>query len=158
MELRINGKAMTADIDPAMPLLWVLRDVFNLTGTKYSCGVASCGACTVRVDGQTLRSCVTPVSAVVGKNIQTIESLGTVEKPHALQIAWIAEQVPQCGYCQSGMLMAAAALLEKTPQPTDAQIDEAMSNICRCGTYQRVRTAIRRAAGIEAVKPAKANV
>jgi isoquinoline 1-oxidoreductase subunit alpha len=146
MDLQINGKAMTADIDPAMPLLWALRDVFNLTGTKYSCGVAACGACTVRVDGQAVRSCVTPVSTVVGKKIQTIESLGTADKPHALQQAWIAEQVPQCGYCQSGMLMAAAALLEKTPKPTDAQIDEAMSNICRCGTYQRVRAAIHRAA------------
>jgi isoquinoline 1-oxidoreductase subunit alpha len=148
MELQINGKAMTADIDPAMPLLWALRDVFNLTGTKYSCGVAACGSCTVRVDGQAVRSCVTPVSTVVGKQIQTIESLGTADKPHALQQAWIDEQVPQCGYCQSGMLMAAAALLEKTPKPTDAQIDEAMSNICRCGTYQRVRAAIHRAAGV----------
>jgi isoquinoline 1-oxidoreductase subunit alpha len=147
MELQINGKAMTADIDPTMPLLWALRDVFNLTGTKYSCGVAACGACTVRVDGQAVRSCVTPVSTVAGKKIQTIESLGTADKPHALQQAWIAEQVPQCGYCQSGMLMAAAALLEKTPKPTDVQIDEAMSNICRCGTYQRVRAAIHRAAG-----------
>ncbi len=146
MELQINGRAMTADIDPTMPLLWALRDVFNLTGTKYSCGVAACGACTVRVDGQAVRSCVTPLSTVVGKKIQTIESLGTEEKPHALQQAWIAEQVPQCGYCQSGMLMAAAALLEKTPKPTDTQIDEAMSNICRCGTYQRVRAAIHRAA------------
>ena len=146
MELQINGKAMTADIDPTMPLLWALRDVFNLTGTKYSCGVAACGACTVQVDGQAVRSCVTPVSTVVGKKIQTIESLGTADKPHALQEAWIAEQVPQCGYCQSGMLMAAAALLEKTPKPTDAQIDEAMSNICRCGTYQRVRAAIHRVA------------
>ena len=146
MELQINGKAMTAEIDPAMPLLWALRDVFNLTGTKYSCGVAACGACTVRVDGQAVRSCVTPVSAVVGKRIQTIESLGTARKPHALQLAWIAEQVPQCGYCKSGMLMAAAALLERTSQPTDAEIDAAMSNICRCGTYQRVRAAIHRVA------------
>lgn len=146
MELQINGKAMTADIDPTMPLLWALRDVFNLTGTKFSCGIAACGACTVRVDGQAVRSCVTPVSTVVGKQIRTIESLGTADKPHALQLAWIAEQVPQCGYCQSGMLMAAAALLEKTPKPTDAQIDEAMRNICRCGTYQRVRAAIHRAA------------
>jgi isoquinoline 1-oxidoreductase subunit alpha len=148
MELQINGKAMKAEIDPAMPLLWALRDVFNLTGTKYSCGVAACGACTVRVDGLAVRSCVTPVSTVVDKSIQTIESLGTDEKPHALQLAWIAEQVPQCGYCQSGMLMAAAALLEKTPKPSDAQIDEVMSNICRCGTYQRVRAAIHRVAGM----------
>ncbi|MFC6282082.1 MULTISPECIES: (2Fe-2S)-binding protein [Polaromonas] len=147
MELQINDQAVQADVDAGMPLLWVLRDVLNMTGTKFGCGVAACGACTVRVDGQAVRSCVVPVSAVQGKRIQTIEALGTLEKPHALQLAWIAEQVPQCGYCQSGMLMAAAALLEKTPRPTDADIDEAMTNICRCGTYQRVRLAIKRAAG-----------
>ncbi len=146
MELNINGKPTQVDTDPNMPLLWVLRDVLNMTGTKFGCGVAACGACTVRIDGEATRSCVMPVSAVVGKNIQTIESLGTPDKPHALQAAWIAEQVPQCGYCQSGMLMAAAALLEAKPQPTDADIDEAMRNICRCGTYQRVRAAIHRAA------------
>ena len=150
MELQINGKAVSADAEPEMPLLWVLRDVLNMTGTKFGCGVAACGACTVRVDGQPVRSCVTPVSSVAGKKIQTIEALGTPDKPHPLQAAWIAEQVPQCGYCQSGMLMAAAALLEKTPKPTDADIDAAMSNICRCGTYQRVRLAIRRAAGMKA--------
>jgi isoquinoline 1-oxidoreductase alpha subunit len=150
MELNINGQSVQADADPSMPLLWVLRDVLNMTGTKFGCGVAACGACTVRVDGQAVRSCVTPVAAVAGKQIQTIESLGTADKPHALQAAWIAEQVPQCGYCQSGMLMAAAALLEKTPKPTDADIDEAMTNICRCGTYQRVRAAIHRAAGAAA--------
>ncbi len=147
MQLQINGKAVQADADPTMPLLWVLRDVLNLTGTKFGCGAAACGACTVRIDGQAVRSCVTPVSTVVGKRIQTIEALGTPAKPHPLQVAWIAEQVPQCGYCQSGMLMAAAALLEKKPKPTDADIDEAMTNICRCGTYQRVRAAIKRAAG-----------
>ncbi|MCY1170349.1 MAG: (2Fe-2S)-binding protein [Pseudomonadota bacterium] len=147
MELQINGQAVQADVDAGMPLLWVLRDVLNMTGTKFGCGVAACGACTVRVDGQAVRSCVVPVSAVQGKRIQTIEALGTPEKPHALQLAWIAEQVPQCGYCQSGMLMAAAALLEKTPRPTDADIDEAMTNICRCGTYQRVRLAIKRVVG-----------
>ena len=146
MELNINGKPTQVDTDPNMPLLWVLRDVLNMTGTKFGCGVAACGACTVRIDGEATRSCVMPVSAVIGKNIQTIESLGTPDKPHALQAAWIAEQVPQCGYCQSGMLMAAAALLEAKPQPTDADIDEAMRNICRCGTYQRVRAAIHRAA------------
>ena len=135
-----------------MPLLWVLRDVLNMTGTKFGCGVAACGACTVRVDGQAVRSCVTPVSTVVGKRIQTIEALGAPGKPHPLQAAWIAEQVPQCGYCQSGMLMAAAALLEKKPKPTDADIDEAMTNICRCGTYQRVKLAIKRAAGVKASK------
>ena len=150
MELTINGRAMQLDADPNMPLLWVLRDVLNLTGTKFGCGIAACGACTVRVDGVATRSCVVPLSAVAGKQIQTIESLGTLEQPHALQVAWIAEQVPQCGYCQSGMLMAAAALLEKKPKPTDADIDEAMTNICRCGTYQRVRKAIHRAAGAPA--------
>jgi isoquinoline 1-oxidoreductase alpha subunit len=148
MELNINGKPTTVDADPNMPLLWVLRDMLNMTGTKFGCGVAACGACTVRIDGEATRSCVMPVSAVVGKRIQTIESLGTADKPHALQAAWIAEQVPQCGYCQSGMLMAAAALLEAKPKPTDADIDEAMRNICRCGTYQRVRAAIHRAAGM----------
>lgn len=146
MELNINGKPTPVDADPNMPLLWVLRDMLNMTGTKFGCGVAACGACTVRIDGEAVRSCVMPVSAVVGKRIQTIESLGTADKPHALQAAWIAEQVPQCGYCQSGMLMAAAALLEAKPKPTDADIDEAMRNICRCGTYQRVRAAIHRAA------------
>ncbi|MDB5872111.1 MAG: (2Fe-2S)-binding protein [Ramlibacter sp.] len=150
MELQINGKALQADADADMPLLWVLRDVLNMTGTKFGCGVAACGACTVRIDGQAVRSCVTPAGSVVGKRIQTIESLGSPGKPHPLQAAWIAEQVPQCGYCQSGMLMAAAALLEKKPRPTDADIDEAMTNICRCGTYQRVRLAIKRAAGVKA--------
>ena len=147
MELTINGKPVQLDADPSMPLLWALRDVLNLTGTKFGCGIAACGACTVRVDGVATRSCVMPLSAVAGKQIQTIESLGTPEKPHALQSAWIAEQVPQCGYCQSGMLMAAAALLDSKPKPTDADIDGAMTNICRCGTYQRVRKAIHRAAG-----------
>lgn len=146
MELQINGKAVQADVDPNMPLLWVLRDVLNMTGTKFGCGVAACGACTVRVDGQAVRACVTPASTVVGKRIQTIEALGSSQGLHRLQLAWIAEQVPQCGYCQSGMLMAAAALLERKPRPTDADIDDAMTNICRCGTYQRVRTAIHRAA------------
>jgi isoquinoline 1-oxidoreductase subunit alpha len=147
VELQINGKAVTVEAEPDMPLLWVLRDVMGMTGTKFGCGVAACGACTVRVDGQAVRSCVMPASAVVGKRVQTIEALGTAAKPHPLQAAWIAEQVPQCGYCQSGMLMAAAALLEKKPHPTDDDIDEAMTNICRCGTYQRVKAAIKRAAG-----------
>ena len=146
MELQINGQHVQADADPATPLLWVLRDQLNLTGTKFGCGIAACGACTVHVDGQAVRSCVTPVSAVQGKAVRTIESLGSAEHPHALQQAWIAEQVPQCGYCKSGMLMAASALLARTPHPTDADIDAAMSNICRCGTYQRVRAAIHRAA------------
>jgi isoquinoline 1-oxidoreductase subunit alpha len=147
VDLKINGTRTQVDADPAMPLLWVLRDRLQMTGTKFGCGVAACGACTVRVDGQAVRSCVTPVGSVSGKSIQTIEGLGAPGRPHPLQIAWIAEQVPQCGYCQSGMLMAAAALLEKKPKPTDADIDEAMTNICRCGTYQRVRAAIKRAAG-----------
>ena len=146
MELNVNGKSVTIDAEPDMPLLWVLRDLLGMTGTKFGCGVAACGACTVRVDGQAVRSCVTPAGSVAGKKLQTIEGLGAPGRPHALQAAWIAEQVPQCGYCQSGMLMAAAALLEKTPKPTDAQIDAAMTNICRCGTYQRVRAAIHRAA------------
>ncbi|MRD49398.1 (2Fe-2S)-binding protein [Caenimonas koreensis] len=149
MELLINGKTVSADVESEMPLLWVLRDVLNMTGTKFGCGIAACGACTVTVDGLAVRSCVVPASSVVGKKIRTIEALGTPEKIHPLQAAWIAEQVPQCGYCQSGMLMAAAALLEKNPKPTDADIDAAMTNICRCGTYQRVRAAIKRAAGIK---------
>ena len=150
MDLIINGGRRPVQADPAMPLLWVLRDLLELTGTKYGCGVAACGACTVRIDGQAVRSCVVPVGSAAGKNIQTIEGLGTAAKPHPLQVAWIAEQVPQCGYCQSGMLMAAAALLEKKPKPSDADIDEAITNICRCGTYQRVRAAIKRAAGAKA--------
>jgi len=159
VELQINGRLVQADADPGMPLLWLLRDVLNMTGTKFGCGVAACGACTVRIDGQAVRSCSVPVSAVQGKRIQTIEALGTPDKPHALQLAWIAEQVPQCGYCQSGMLMAAAALLETNPRPTDADIDAAMTNICRCGTYQRIRLAIKRAAAMvpgAAAKKAKA--
>jgi isoquinoline 1-oxidoreductase subunit alpha len=151
MDLQINGKTQSVPdasvMDGTMPLLWVLRDVMNMTGTKFGCGVAACGACTVRVDGQAVRSCVTPVSSVVGKQVQTIEGLGA-EKLHAVQQAWIESQVPQCGYCQSGMLMAAASLLESTPEPSDAQIDAAMSNICRCGTYQRVRAGIHRASKI----------
>ncbi len=157
MELQINGKLVQFEADPAMPLLWALRDVLDLTGTKYGCGVAACGACTVRIDGQPVRSCVTPVSGLRGKKIQTIEGLGSAARPHPLQTAWIREQVPQCGYCQSGMLMAAAALLERKPRPTDADIEEAIGNLCRCGTYQRVRAAIHRAAdvrGVPVVPPA----
>jgi isoquinoline 1-oxidoreductase subunit alpha len=150
VELKINGARLQVQADPAMPLLWVLRDLLQMTGTKFGCGVAACGACTVRIDGQPVRSCVTPVGSVGGKAIQTIEGLGTAARPHPLQTAWIAEQVPQCGYCQSGMLMAAAALLERKPKPSDADIDEAMTNICRCGTYQRVRVAIKRAARTKA--------
>ena len=146
MQLNINGQSREAQADPSTPLLWVLRDELNLTGTKFGCGVAACGACTVHVNGQAVRSCVTPASTVAVQKITTIESLGTADQLHPLQAAWIAEQVPQCGYCQSGMLMAAAALLAKTPQPSDADIDAAMTNLCRCGTYSRVRAAIHRAA------------
>ena len=148
MDLSINGQTRTLDaaaVDPAMPLLWVLRDVLNLTGTKFGCGVSACGACTVHADGQAVRSCVTPLGAVEGKRIVTIEALGSAEQPHALQAAWVAHQVPQCGYCQSGMLMAAAALLAKNPNPTDADIDAAITNLCRCGTYPRIREAIKTA-------------
>jgi isoquinoline 1-oxidoreductase subunit alpha len=145
--LRVNGKPQTLDVDPDMPLLWALRDVVGLTGTKFGCGVAQCGACTVHLDGNPIRSCVTSVSDVAGKNITTIEGI-SADRTHVIQQAWIAEQVPQCGYCQSGQIMAAAALLEKKPKPTDADIDRVMSgNICRCGTYQRIRRAIHRAAG-----------
>ncbi|MBA9845554.1 MAG: (2Fe-2S)-binding protein [Ralstonia sp.] len=147
MELDVNHKPVSVDCDPATPLLWVLRDHLNLTGTKFGCGVAACGACTVHVDGAAVRSCVLPVAAVAGKHITTIEGLAGGEgKRHALQQAWIDEQVPQCGYCQSGMLMAAADLLAQCPDPTDADIDAAMTNICRCGTYPRMRAAIKRAA------------
>lgn len=147
MELDVNHKPVSVDCDPATPLLWVLRDHLNLTGTKFGCGVAACGACTVHVDGAAVRSCVLPVAAVAGKHITTIEGLaGGGGKRHALQQAWIDEQVPQCGYCQSGMLMAAADLLAQCPDPTDADIDAAMTNICRCGTYPRMRAAIKRAA------------
>ena len=146
MQLNINGQSHASTAEPSMPLLWVLRDELNLTGTKFGCGIAACGACTVHAGGQPVRSCVVPVSAVAHQAIKTIESLGTAEKPHPLQTAWIAEQVPQCGYCQSGMLMAAAALLDKNSNPSDADIDSAMTNLCRCGTYQRVRAAIHRAA------------
>ena len=149
MELDINGQRRTVSdelVDPAMPLLWVLRDVLEMTGTKFGCGVAACGACTVRVDGEAVRSCVTPVSVVQGRTVQTIEGLGTAEQRHVLQRAWVEHQVPQCGYCQSGMLMAAAALLMRNPDPSDAEIDAAITNLCRCGTYPRVRAAIRSAA------------
>ena len=151
MELNINGQSRTladAAVSPDMPLLWALRDVLNLTGTKFGCGVAACGACTVQIDGQAVRSCVTPLSAVAGKRIVTIEALGSIEKPHPLQTAWLAHQVPQCGYCQSGMLMAAAALLAKNPKPSDADIDAAITNLCRCGTYPRIREAIKTAAAV----------
>jgi aerobic-type carbon monoxide dehydrogenase small subunit (CoxS/CutS family) len=144
--LNVNGSAHTVDVSPDTPLLWAIRDNIGLTGTKFGCGMALCGACTVHLDGQPTRSCVTPVSAVGSKKVTTIEGLSP-EGNHPVQQAWIAEDVPQCGYCQSGQIMSAAALLAKTPHPTDADIDAAMSgNICRCGTYQRIRAAIHRAA------------
>jgi aerobic-type carbon monoxide dehydrogenase small subunit (CoxS/CutS family) len=143
----VNGKRYKVDVDADIPLLWVLREDLGLTGTKFGCGIAQCGACTVHVDGQPIRSCITAITAVKGKRITTIEGLST-DGSHILQQAWIAEEVPQCGYCQSGQLMSAAALLAAKPKPTDADIDAAMSgNICRCGTYQRIRRAIHRAAG-----------
>ena len=147
IRLNINGRQHELDVSADTPLLWVLREFIGLTGTKFGCGVGLCGACTVHMDGVAIRSCSTPASVAVGKEIVTIEGLSTGSS-HSLQKAWIDEQVPQCGYCQSGQIMAAAALLMKHRQPTDDQIDEAMSgNICRCGTYQRIRRAIHRAAG-----------
>lgn len=146
LTLRINGESHDVEAPASMPLLWVLRDLVGLTGTKYGCGIAQCGACTVHVDGAPTRACVTPVSAVEGREVTTIEGLGA-EGLHPVQRAWIEEAVPQCGFCQSGQLMSAAALLAEHPRPSDAQIDAAMAgNVCRCGTYSRVRRAIHRAA------------
>ncbi len=145
---KVNGKPVSFNADPDTPLLWAIREELGMTGTKFGCGIAACGACSVHVDGVVTRSCSVPVSDVAGKSITTIEGLSGADGTlHALQAAWIAHQVPQCGYCQSGQLMAAAALLAATPKPTDAQIDEAMTNICRCGTYPRIRAAIHAAAG-----------
>ena len=143
----VNGKKTKADVAPDTPLLWVLRDTLGMTGTKFGCGQALCGACTVHVDGQPVRSCSTPVSAVAGKKVTTIEAMSASPIGKAVQAAWITHDVPQCGYCQSGQIMSAVALLESKPKPTDADIDAAMSgNICRCGTYQRIRAAIHTAA------------
>ena len=143
----VNGTPATLDLPPDMPLLWALRDGLNLTGTKFGCGVAACGACTVHVDGQAVRSCQTTLGDVAGATVTTIEGLGTPAALHAVQAAWLAGQVAQCGYCQSGQIMQAAALLSTTPKPTDAEIDEAMSgNLCRCGTYPRIRAAVHDAA------------
>jgi isoquinoline 1-oxidoreductase alpha subunit len=143
IELSVNGKTHAVDVEGDAPLLWVLRESLGLTGTKFGCGIAACGACTVHVDGEAVRSCSFPVSAAAGRRITTIEGLSP-DRSHPLQKAWIAEQVPQCGYCQSGMIMSAAALLVAHPKPTERQIAEAMTNLCRCGTYHRVRKAIRR--------------
>jgi isoquinoline 1-oxidoreductase subunit alpha len=147
ISLIVNGKRQTVEAEPDMPLLWVLRDVIGLTGTKFGCGISQCGACTVHLDGVAVRSCSVPLSAAAGKHVTTIEGLSP-GRTHALQRAWIELDVPQCGYCQSGQLMSAAALLTRNPKPSDADIDAAMDgNICRCGTYQRIRAAIHRAAG-----------
>jgi isoquinoline 1-oxidoreductase alpha subunit len=148
----LNGKPETVDVSPDMPLLWVLRDVLNMTGTKFGCGMALCGACTVHINGEATRSCITQISTVSGKKVTSIEGL-SADGTHPVQKAWIEEDVPQCGYCQSGQIMSAVALLQKKPKPTDADIDDFMSgNICRCGTYQRIRKAIHRAAGEAAEK------
>ena len=142
----LNGKSQQVDVPAAMPLLWVLRDTLGLTGTKFGCGIAQCGACTVHLNGQATRACVTPISKVAGQTVTTIEGL-SADRSHPMQRAWIDEDVPQCGYCQSGQIMSAASLLAKTPSPTDAEIDTAMAgNICRCGTYHSIRRAIHRAA------------
>ena len=141
----VNGKQVNVDVEPEMPLLWVLRDELGLTGTKYGCGIAMCGACTVHLDGQPVRACVMPASAAEGKKVTTIEGLSK-DGSHPVQKAWVKLQVPQCGYCQSGMIMAVAALLKEKKNPTDAEIDGAITNICRCGTYARVRDAVRVAA------------
>ncbi|MFK7927275.1 MAG: (2Fe-2S)-binding protein [Myxococcota bacterium] len=141
-ELTVNGRSVQVDVEPQMPLLWVLRAELGLTGTKFGCGIAQCGACTVHVDGQAVRSCSFPIASALGKQITTIEGLGTEDQPHPIQAAWIQHQVPQCGYCQPGMQMAAAALLAEDPSPTDAVIDARITNICRCGCYERIRAAI----------------
>lgn len=143
-EFTVNGRALAFDLDPDMPLLWALRDAANLTGTRYGCGTGECGACTVIVDGQAVRSCQLPLAQCTGREVTTIEALSP-DRSHPAQQAWVAEQVPQCGFCQSGMIMAAAALLAKNANPSDAEIDAAITNICRCGTYPRIRKAIHRA-------------
>jgi isoquinoline 1-oxidoreductase alpha subunit len=152
VELKVNGQAHAVEVPTDMPLLWVLRDVLGMTGTKFGCGLSLCGACTVHLDGQAIRSCVTPVSAAAGKPITTIEAVGETAAGKKIQAAWIALEVPQCGYCQSGQIMSASALLAKNPNPSDADIDAAMAgNICRCGTYGRIRAAIKQAAQAPAV-------
>jgi isoquinoline 1-oxidoreductase alpha subunit len=151
IELKVNGRARQVDVSEDTPLLWVLRDTLELTGTKFGCGMALCGACTVHLDGQPIRSCVTPVSAAAGKSVITIEAVGQSAEGAKIQAAWIALDVPQCGYCQSGQIMSATALLKTKAKPSDADIDAAMSgNICRCGTYNRIRAAIKQAAGVSA--------
>jgi isoquinoline 1-oxidoreductase subunit alpha len=152
LTLLVNGESRVADVDDDTPLLWVLRESFGLTGTKFGCGVAACGACTVHIEGQPARSCSVAASKVLGRAITTIEGIGTTAAAHkAVQQAWIDHQVPQCGYCQSGMIMAVTALLARKPQPTDAEIDAEITNLCRCGTYERVRRAIHAVAGASIV-------
>jgi isoquinoline 1-oxidoreductase alpha subunit len=147
--LNVNGKSRKLDVPDDMPLLWTLRDVLNMTGTKFGCGMGLCGACTIQIDGQPTRSCITPVSAAAGKRITTIEAIGATPAGRRIQRAWLALDVPQCGYCQSGQIMSASALLVSKPQPSDSDIDDAMAgNICRCGTYPRIRAAIEQAAGV----------
>lgn len=155
IQFALNGKPQTVDVNPNMPLLWVLRDTLGMSGTKFGCGMALCGACTVHINGEATRSCITPISSVAGKRVTTIEGL-SADRSHPVQQAWIELDVPQCGYCQSGQIMSAAALLAKKSQPTEAEIDDAMSgNICRCGTYQRIRQAVHRAAQLH-MAPANA--
>jgi len=146
MELRVNNEIHEVDVEPEMPLLWVIRDILNLKGTKFACGISQCGACTIHIDGEPVRSCSYPVSAAEGKEIKTIEGI-SLDASHPVQQAWVKHQVPQCGYCQSGQIMAAVSLLEKKARPTDADINAAMTNICRCGTYKRIRDAIHDVAG-----------
>ena len=156
-KFNVNGKPQTVNVSAAMPLLWVLRDTLGMTGTKFGCGMALCGACTVHLNGQAIRSCITPVSSVAGKNVTTIEGL-SADSTHAVQRAWVENDVPQCGYCQSGQIMAAASLLAKNSKPTDADIDEVMKgNLCRCGTYQSIRKAIHRASEILTASNGAAN-
>jgi isoquinoline 1-oxidoreductase alpha subunit len=156
VQFRLNGVDVTADVPGEMPLLWVLRDTLGFTGTKYGCGIALCGACTVHVDGAATRSCVVPVAAIEGRAVTTIEGMGSTESLHPVQQAWIDEQVPQCGYCQPGMIMAVAAFLEENPEPDDETINRSITNICRCGTYPRIRRAIYRAAQLRRAWPGNA--
>lgn len=146
IRFQVNGEAKTVDVEPEMPLLWVLREELGMRGTKFGCGLGVCGACTVHVNGRAVRSCVTPVGAIAGSDLTTIEGLGTEEAPHPIQKQWLEHEVPQCGYCQPGMQMAAAAFIESCPKPTDADIDAGITNVCRCGCYVRIRSAIKDAA------------
>ena len=155
ISLTVNGRPATLDVDPEIPLLWVLRENLGLTGSKFGCGIGACGACTVHLDGQPVRSCSIPVGVASGTKVTTIEGIATGETLHAVQAAWIANQVPQCGYCQSGMIMAVTALLATNPKPTDAEIDAHITNICRCGTYARIRSAIHSVAALPATQVSK---